>query len=60
MNPQDAENQIESEEIDDLGVLIISDAHCEEIEQFLVICKYCIMITIITIGITVMIYYLCK
>ncbi len=61
MNPQDAENQIEPEEtLDDLGVLIISDAHCEEIEQILVICKYCIMITTIAIGITVMIYYLCK
>ena len=58
MNPQDSEIQIEYEEsLDDLGILIISDAQCEEIEQILVICKYCIIGTFFS-GIGIMIYFL--
>ena len=54
MNPQDSEVQIEYEEtLEDVGVLIIS----EEIEQILVICKYCIIGTFFS-GIGILIYFL--
>lgn len=46
MNPQDAETQIIHEEtLDDLGVLIISDSQCEEIEEIFKFCKYFIITT---------------
>ena len=58
MNPQDSENQTGLEEtLDDLGVLIISDSQCEEIEQILVICKYCMILTF-TSGVVILFWYL--
>ena len=56
MNPQDAQNQNGTEEtLEDLGVLIISDAQCEEIEHILVICKKIIIGTIAS-GIVIFFY----
>ena len=56
MNPQDATNQNDFDEtLDDLGVLIISDAQCEEIEHTLVICKNIITGTIAS-GIVIFFY----
>jgi hypothetical protein len=57
MNPQDATNQNDFDEtLDDLDVLIISDAQCEEIEHTLVICKNIITGTISS-GIVIFFYY---
>ncbi len=51
MNPQDPENQVSNID-DDLGIFIISDSQCEELESILQTVKYCV-ITIIIVSITV-------
>jgi hypothetical protein len=57
MNPQDAETE---ETIDDLGVLIISDSQCEEIEEIFNFCKYCIITTTVLSCCIVLIVYMTK
>jgi hypothetical protein len=50
MNSNDMERQkIREEELDDMGVLILSD-ECDAIEQVITFFKYCIPISILLIA----------
>ena len=62
MNPQDPVNsKICNDDIsdEDLGIYVFSDSECDEIEQVLKICKYCIITTVVGIGIG-LIFYIVK
>jgi hypothetical protein len=56
MNPQDPENQV-SDIDDDLGIFIISDSQCEEIESILQTVKYCVITIIVSVTVGLLLFF---